>query len=111
MKIKFISWNYREAGLSREELTVGKVYTVIGIEGDFYRILNDEKQPFLYEKEMFDVVDYAIPENWIRTEYDDNEFFIEPPELSSAGFYEDYFDGKAEPKEKLSQFLKSFIDK
>ncbi len=109
MKVKFVSWDYREKGLSQESLTIGKVYTVIGIEGGFYRVLNDEKEPILYEKEMFDIVDYTIPENWIRTEYDDSELFIIPPELSAIGFYEDYFDGKQEAKEKFSQFINSFL--
>jgi hypothetical protein len=74
-------------------ITVGNVYIVVGIDDTNFRIISDFGEPVLYEKEIFDVVDSTIPPQWIRRDYGDGEYFIDPPELSRRGFYEDYFDG------------------
>lgn len=74
-------------------LTPNTIYTVIGIDDEFYRIVDDSFEPVLYPKEVFDVIDPNYPDSWVKTEYEDGEYYIEPPELSSSGFFEDYFDG------------------
>lgn len=74
-------------------LTPEKIYLVIGIDDESYRIVDDCFEPTLYRKELFDVLETGYPESWIKTEYEDGEYYIEPPELSGIGFYEDYFDG------------------
>ncbi|MBV2124671.1 MAG: hypothetical protein KUF75_05945 [Candidatus Thiodiazotropha sp. (ex Ctena orbiculata)] len=74
-------------------LTPDKIYLVIGIDDESYRIVDDCLEPTLYRKELFDVLESNYPESWLKTEYEDGEYYIEPPELSAIGFYEDYFDG------------------
>lgn len=41
------------------ELTHGKVYTVLSIEKDWYRIVDDSGEDYLYPPEDFEVVDTA----------------------------------------------------
>lgn len=81
------------------------IYSVIGIEPDDYRIVNDINEPILYSKDMFDVVDPKYPETWIKSDYGDGELYIEPRELSEIGFYEDYFEGVAEAVSTYNCYL------
>lgn len=87
------------------DLTVGRVYPVIGIEADDYRILNDEGQPYLYAHELFTVVDAQEPADW-ETDYgEEGERYAYPPELNEPGFFEDYFDGKTEAIVAFHRYL------
>jgi hypothetical protein len=88
-------------------LKPGKVYEVIGIDDEHYRIVDEGGEPILYPKYLFDVIDPTIPESWVRKDYPDDEYFIDPPELSHRGFYEDYFDRKPEATAIFEQFLVS----
>ena len=36
-------------GLYNESITIGTNYSVIGIEGEFYRLIDDAKEPILYQ--------------------------------------------------------------
>lgn len=92
-------------GLENEDITIGEVYSVIGIEGDYYRLVNDVKEPVLYPKILFDIIDPDIPDNWLKTEYE-GELFLGPIETSRAGFYEDYFDGN---KDNINIYKKMLI--
>lgn len=74
-------------------ITKGNIYPVLGIDAEFYRIIDDQKEPILYRKENFDIVDSAIPDHWVKIEYPDGDYYIDPLEFSEPGFYEDYFDG------------------
>lgn len=77
-----------------DDLSPDKYYYVIGIEGNYYRIMNDEGRPYLYEPEIFEVLDDTRPSNWI-TELSNSELeYSYPKELNSIGFFEDYFDDK-----------------
>lgn len=74
------------------DLTQGNIYTVIGIEADEYRIMNDWGKPFLYEAALFEIVDSTEPTVW-QTRYGiDGERYSYAPELSAPGFFEDVFD-------------------
>lgn len=83
----------------RLSLTLGKEYEVLGIESDDYRILNDpETQPYgndpvLFEPELFEVIDSAIPGFWICTTGTDGEQYCYPPGWNEVGFFEDYHKG------------------
>lgn len=82
-------------------MTVGRVYEVLGIEADDYRILNDElaqpdgNRPFLFEPECFDIVDPREPDFWPCDKGEDGERYCYPPEWSRVGFFEDFHDGDA----------------
>lgn len=84
-------------------LTIGKLYFVIGLEGNYYRIVDDMGEPLLFHQDLFDVIEPNIPNDWI-TKNEDGETFITPPELSEQYFYEDYFDGVKDVVEIFEKF-------
>lgn len=87
-------------------LTPGKIYTVIGVTDDCFRFLNDDGLPFLYPKKYFRIVDSHVPNDWIREDFPEGEYYIDPPSLAGRGFFEDYFDRKPYAVEKLAQYLR-----
>ena len=76
-------------------LTPDRIYLVVEIDDTCFRIINDKLEPILYRKELFHIVDPDIPQDWIRCDFDDGGYSINPPNLGDQGFYEDYFDGIA----------------
>ena len=90
MKVKR---NFSE--LDSGSLTPGRLYEVIGIEADDYRIQNDDGHPYLYSPALFTVVDTHQPADWVIEVEDDGETYAYPPELNTLGFFEDYFDDNA----------------
>jgi len=73
-------------------LTVGNRYEVIGIEGDWYRILNDRNDPVLYNPELFILIDSSEPQFWV-TEFSDGQRYSYPRLWFEPGFFEDFHDG------------------
>ena len=53
MKVKYLGET------SFLELTNGKVYTVLSVEKNWYRIVDDSGEDYLYPPEDFEVVDTA----------------------------------------------------
>ena len=70
-----------------------KIYTVIGIEADDYRIISETGEPYLYPPYIFRVVDRKKPDDWIVTYGDEGERYAYPKALGRVGFFEDYHDG------------------
>jgi len=91
-----------------QHLTPNHIYDAIGIDSCNYRIIDDAGEPILYPKYLFIIIDDSIPDHWTVREYEDGEYYIDPPELSSIGFYERYFDNDAESISVFKQFLVSF---
>ncbi len=92
---------------SNPHLTANRVYLVVEISDTDFRIINNNREPILYQKELFDVVDSDIPQDWIREDYEDGEYYINPPNFGGRGFYEDYFDGVAYAVEKFEAYRAS----
>lgn len=88
-----------------QHLEPNKIYNVIGIDDEDYRIINEIGEPILYPKALFDVIESSIPDSWVRQDYEDGEYYIDPPELSRPGFYEDFFDGNPEAIAKFQAFV------
>ena len=78
------------------DLSEGQAYFVIGIEANYYRILNDAGKPYLYPPDQFSVVDSTEPEDWITDYGEDGERYSYPSQLNNPGFFEDLFDHKSE---------------
>ena len=95
MKAKFIKYLKNQA----HDLTVGKVYLVIGIEADSYRIVCDKNEPYLYESEQFELVDSEIPKFWLSKKGEDGELYAYPQPWFHNYFFEDYFDDVKGKKE------------
>lgn len=89
VKLKKPNTRYRE-------LASGRLYVVIGIEADELRIINDAGRPYLYSADLFSVVGAREPRDWVTEFGDDGERYSYPPPLNRSGFFEDFFDQKAE---------------
>lgn len=99
MKIKI------KSGVHVKSISPGIAYAVIGVDDIYYRVINDSEEPVLYKKDVFDVIDPHVPEHWIRRDYSDGEFYLNPPEFSEVGFFEDYFDGDQDALNKYNRYL------
>jgi hypothetical protein len=102
VKVKFIS---EEAAQTCLELTNKRIYHVIGIEADDYRIRNDEGQPYLYPHHLFIVIDDEEPEAWEIELGEEGERYAYPAELNEPGFFEDYFEGKVDAIVTFHRYL------
>lgn len=89
MKVRYTKRLANEAS----HMTVGKEYTVIGIEADHYRLINDLDDPCLYEPSQCEIVDSVEPNFWASEIGEEGECYAYPPELNEVGFFEDYHDG------------------
>lgn len=87
------------------DLTQGQHYSVIGIEADDYRLLNDRGQPYLYPNRLFKVVDACEPKDWVNEVGEDGERYAYPRALNARGFFEDFFDGKRKAVSTLWQVV------
>jgi hypothetical protein len=73
-------------------LTLGQTYEVLGIEADWYRILNDHRDPVLFDPHCFSIVDPVEPAFWLRSLGDDGELYAYPPAWNAPRFFEDFHD-------------------
>jgi hypothetical protein len=74
-------------------LTVGRVYEVLGIEADNYRLLDDTGEPILFDPVCFAVADPNEPEFWLSQFGEEGERYAYPPGWGEPGFFEDWHDG------------------
>jgi hypothetical protein len=72
-------------------LTLGRIYEVLTRTGDWYRLLNDHDEPYLYVAGCFEVIDPSEPEFWVE-EWFMGERYASPPEWAESGFWEDFFE-------------------
>ncbi|HAE41250.1 MAG TPA: hypothetical protein DCG57_21850 [Candidatus Riflebacteria bacterium] len=93
------------------DLSPKQPYFVIGIEADDYRLINDMGQPYLYPADLFEVVDSSEPANWITEYGEEGERYSYPASLKERGFFEDYFDGKAEAFSRFWQTINTRLSK
>jgi len=77
---------------SLTDLTPNQSYLVIGIEADELRLLNDQGRPYLYDHQLFEMVDAHEPSDWMTEFGEDGERYAYPPALNEPGFFEDFFD-------------------
>jgi len=90
------------------DMTVGNIYEVIGIEADFYRILNDENSPYLYDPKQFEIVESSEPEFWVNEYGDDGERYSYPETWSQPGFFEDFLDNLNQAREEFWKVYKKY---
>lgn len=89
MKVRYIKRLENEA----RHMTLGKEYIVIGVEADYYRLINDHGDPCLYEAGQCEIVDFDEPSFWVSETGEDGEQYSYPLEFHEVGFFEDYHDG------------------
>ena len=95
----------KAAATKPPHLTPGLEYLVVGLDHDSLRVLDDDNEPALYPKELFDINDLEVPEDWVWDRYADEEYYSNPPELAGPGFYEDWFDKKAEAQAVFDKYI------
>lgn len=91
-------------GAEFPDLIIGKDYTVLGIEYDDYRIVNEYGRPYLYPPGLFTIVDASHPE-WIEN-WDDGYRTAYPEELNGVGFFEDLLEGDPQARAVFEEYLK-----
>ena len=96
----------RESLRDSPYLTPGKEYLVVGLDHESFRVVHDLGEPTLFPCSAFDIVEDAVPEDWVWKRFAEDEFYADPPELSEPGFYEDYFDGKEYAIEVFVSYLR-----
>lgn len=106
VRVKDIAHDQIYSESKHPNITIGNVYYILGIEYGDYRILNDNNEPTLYEKEIFDIVDSSIPQDWIKEDCGDGDFCMYPLELSiNKYFFEQYFDYNKEVREAFDAYI------
>ena len=94
------------------DLTVGRIYEVLEIEADDYRILTDEdtafcaNDPVLFSPEYFRILDVAEPEFWANYHGDDGARYAGPADWLRSGFFEDYHDHVQDVQDKFWKDLR-----
>ena len=106
MKVRYI----KKGEYQGSEMTVGKEYEVLGIEADYYRIIDNSKNPFLYNPTQFVITDSTKPDFWISEFEEDEEQYCYPKEWAALGFFEDYHDRKQEAVSKFWSDCKRLYD-
>lgn len=75
-------------------LVQGHDYEVIGIDDEYFRIVDESCEPALHPKSFFVDCEIDPPSDWKHEDYGEGEFAYAPPEFASRGFFEDYADGQ-----------------
>lgn len=88
MKAKYVKHLKHHA----QNLTIGNIYLIIGIEADSYRIICDENEPYLYSAKQFILVDSQMPDFWCVEKGEEGELYAYPEPWFNNYFFEDYFD-------------------
>lgn len=85
-------------------LTPGRFYRVLAIGADSYRLLSDSDSPVLFDTDLFDVIDPAIPATWTREFGEDAELYAGPADHPKY-VWEDYHDDVPEAVRIVNEYL------
>ncbi len=105
MIVKLIKTSDSADGYEIENLSIYKEYEVIGIEADFYRIIDNKDEPCLFSPNCFEIINSNRPNFWITEIGEDGEEYSYPPNWNEIGFFEDFFDNVKNVKD---QFWKDY---
>ena len=103
MRVRLLAPNAAD-GTPCSSLTFGKEYEVLGIEANWLRLLNDRVEPVLYDSVLFEVIEFAEPEDWVSA-VEDGVRYAYSPKWSNPGFFEDWHDGIEEVRRQFSEDL------
>jgi len=87
MKVKYVKTGEYQG----TEMTLEKVYLVLAIEYDSFRLLDDSNEPYLYSSSQFEVVD--PPDFWVSEVDEDGDECFGPPSWHTEHFFEKFHDG------------------
>lgn len=92
-----------------QHLKVDSIYSVIGIDDEFFRVIDENGDPALYPKELFTVIDPTIPDTWCKRYSKYGGYYIDPPEFSGNEFYDDFFEGVENSIMSFKKFIKNNV--
>lgn len=72
-------------------LTELREYFVLGISQVYVRLVDDEGEPILYPKHLFEMLDHSLPPDWRFDEFEEGAYYLDPRGTAGPGFYEGYF--------------------
>lgn len=104
MLVKLMTLKRSDCDEPIETLSLGRVYEVLALSGDWYRLLSDNDRPYLYPPGYFEVVDPTEPDFWVE-EWFEGEKYASPPEWKASGFWEDLFEDDPGALETFSSIL------
>ncbi|WAS93477.1 hypothetical protein [Nannocystis punicea] len=91
MLVKLITLQSPDRDEPLETLTLGRSYEVLAWTGDWYCLLDDDDEPYLYVAGCFEVIDPSEPDFWVE-EWFYGERYASPPEWAKRGFWEHFDD-------------------
>lgn len=99
-------------GRLHQGITPSELYYVIGVDEEDYRVIDDQGEPILYPKALFDVLDATLPPGWQFREYADGEYHLEPISTGRSGFYDDFFcsDGDRKAQAEAYRVLRDVLE-
>jgi hypothetical protein len=92
------------------DITEGNLYSILGMEGDYYRILGDTGKPYLYHKNRFEVIACEKGMDWTR-EIDSVIGEICYPAAITVNIFEEFFLYDLKAKVIISSYVNKIFDK
>lgn len=102
MRVRCISNRCRDGRTAA--LSVGESYEVLGIEADYFRVIDDTGDPVLFEPSLFERLDDTRPAEW-TCEFDEGVEYAGPAEFARPGFWEAFHEHDAEARSVYSRYL------
>lgn len=94
-----------------KDFTLGKEYLVLAIECNEYLLIPDKRGVYLYNPEIFEIIDPERPSDWItRVEIEDNNSYeySYPMEFCIPNFFNDYFKNKPEAVQVFNSYIEPY---
>jgi hypothetical protein len=107
VKVQLTSQETADGG-DCKALTIGRVYEVLGIEAEWLRLLNDNREPVLYDPGCFSIVESSEPANWVSVMVDAVRYAY-PPAWGRPGYFEDWHDGVASVRATFAKQLQAWF--
>ncbi len=89
----------------RHSLSVDREYEVLGIEGESFRLMDDQGEPVLFDAECFEIINVTEPTFWINPFPNETERYAYPPEWAAVGFFEVWHDGDIAVRKAFAEQL------
>ena len=99
-------------GLLHPGISPLEEYFVLGISQEDFRIVDDQGEPFLYPKELFEVLDPSLPPGWQFEESPDGAYHLGPTKTLVRGLYEDFVgsDGDRVAQAQAQQAVREVLE-
>lgn len=96
------------SGGVRHRLSLRAPYEVIGIEAGWFRIIDDDGMPVLFDPALFKVVDQTRPIHWVSRVRDGAEYAY-APQIGKPGFFEDIHEGDPQARRIFHRYVNEHL--